>query len=72
MFGGELKAIAAIPTSTGPKTQAGKSRIAAAQRMRWQLWRFQRSGNSGHELMALAKVLGPAGARSAILTLPQP
>jgi hypothetical protein len=30
---------------TGPKTQAGKSRIAAAQRLRWQLWRFQRSGN---------------------------
>jgi hypothetical protein len=28
---------------TGPKTAAGKERIAAAQKLRWQLWRFQRS-----------------------------
>jgi len=29
--------------STGPKTAAGKQRIAAAQRLRWHLWRFMRS-----------------------------
>lgn len=27
--------------STGPKTQAGKARIAAAQRLRWDKWRLR-------------------------------
>jgi hypothetical protein len=28
--------------STGPKTEAGRRRIAEAQRLRWKLWRLQR------------------------------
>ncbi|THD72579.1 hypothetical protein E7681_14215 [Thalassobius vesicularis] len=29
--------------STGPKTQTGRSRIAEAQRKRWEKWRQERS-----------------------------